>query len=338
MGLLEGFLVESVEDVIFDVKGLVHPPEKVIAFPRFVPDKKGSRIRNGVKYGKVYTISERFAFLERTIPKYVVHNEVFDEKLCEVPLRNVKKVYNPVEGLKRFRESEELDDLERTALGCLKILKEKTNVPWSKLGVSGSVLVGLRTDASDIDLIVYGGENCRKVYAALRRLIEEGDTPFKPYGLKDLQRLFNFRSKDTIMSFEDFVKVESRKTFQGKFDGRDYFFRFVKDWNEIGEKYGDVRYKNCGYAKIEATVVDDTGAIFTPCTYNIEDVKVVEGSKLKPIKAIVSFRGRFCEQAKKDEVVVAQGKVEHVKDYRSGAEYFRLLIGNKPTDYMILKR
>ncbi|MEM3580026.1 MAG: hypothetical protein QXH40_05810 [Candidatus Bathyarchaeia archaeon] len=333
----EGFLIESVEGIIFDVKGLVHPPSKIIAFPRFIPDKKGSRIRNGVMYSKVYGISERFAFLGRTIPNYVVHDPIFDDKLCEVPLENVKKVYSPIEGLKRLRESESLDGLEKAALQCLEILKKEAGVPWNKLGISGSVLVGLHTDASDIDPVVYGAENCRKVHRALKRLLEEGNTPFKPYSLEDLRRLFAFRSKDTIMSFEDFVKVESRKVFQGKFMNRDYFIRFVKDWNEIGEKYGDIRYKNCGYAKVEAVVVDDAEAIFTPCTYKVRDVKVVEGPKLEPIREIASFRGRFCQQAREGESVTAQGKLEHVTDGRSGEEYFRLLLGNKPTDYMILK-
>ena len=45
--------------------------------------------------------------------------------------------------------------------------------------------------------------------------------------------LFDFRSKDTIMTFEDFAEVESRKAFQGKFMETDYFVRFVKDWQEI---------------------------------------------------------------------------------------------------------
>ncbi|MEM3874198.1 MAG: hypothetical protein QXU45_03610 [Candidatus Bathyarchaeia archaeon] len=335
--LREGYLIESVEGVIFDVKGLVHPPDKVIAFPRFISDLKGPRIRKGVRYGKVYSLSERFAFLERAIPECVVHDPVFDEKLCEVPLEKVKKAYSPVEGLRRLRKSEKLDSLERTALQCLTTLKEKAKVPWNKLGVSGSVLVGLHTMASDIDPVVYGTENCRKVHATLKKLLEEGDTPFKPYSLEDLRRLFAFRSKDTFMSFDDFVKVESRKVFQGKFMDRDYFIRFVKDRNEVGEKYGDVRYKNCGYAKIEAVVDDDSEAIFTPCTYKIENVKIVDGPKLEPIREIASFRGRFCEQARKGETVVAQGKLEQVMDYRSGYEYFRLLLGNKPTDYMILK-
>ena len=335
---IEGFLIESVENIIFDVKGLVHPPDKVVAFPRFIPDLEGSRRHGEAKYRKVYSLSERFMFLEENLPSYVVYDSVFDEKLCEVPLSKVKRVYSPINYLEKLRKKRKLEGLEAAAFQCLKFLKEEARVPWNKLGVSGSLLVGLHTATSDIDPVVYGVENCWKVHSALRKLLEEDDTPFQPYGWADLRKLFDFRSKDTLMSFEDFVAVESGKVFQGKFLNRDYFIRFVKAPNEISEKYGDVRYKNCGYAKIEAVVVDDAESIFTPCTYKIEDVKVVEGPKLQPIKEIVSFRGRFCEQAKKGERVKAQGKIEHVKDYGKNHEYFRLLIGNKPSDYLVLKR
>jgi len=116
----------------------------------------------------------------------------------------------------------------------------------------------------------------------------------------------------------------------------DYYIRFVKDWNEIEERYGDVRYKNVGYGKIEAMVVDDSESIFTPCTYKIENVKVVEGSKFKPIKEVASFRGRFCEQARNGEKIIVQGKIERVIK-RDGTIYYRILVGNKPTDYVIPK-
>ena len=139
------------------------------------------------------------------------------------------------------------------------------------------------------------------------------------------------------MSFEDFVLVESRKAFQGKFMGTDYFIRFVKDWSEIDEQYGDVCFKNSGYAKITAKIADSTDSLFTPCTYKLENVEVVEGPKLQPISEIVSFRGRFCEQAANGEAVEAQGKVELVTNKKTGSEHYRLILGNKPSDYMILK-
>ncbi|MEM1767056.1 MAG: hypothetical protein QXD86_03815, partial [Candidatus Bathyarchaeia archaeon] len=58
---------------------------------------------------------------------------------------------------------------------------------------------------------------------------------------------------------------------------------------------------------------------------------------LQPILEIVSFRVRFCEQARKNEQILAQGKIEHVKNLRTKEEYYRLIIGNTPKDYMILK-
>ena len=42
-------------------------------------------------------------------------------------------------------------------------------------------------------------------------------------------------------------------------------------------------YKNSGYAKITAKIADAPDALFTPCTYKLKDVQVVEGPKLSPI-------------------------------------------------------
>ena len=68
----------------------------------------------------------------------------------------------------------------------------------------------------------------------------------------------------------------------------------------------------------------------------MNNVRVVEGPKLQPIQEIVSFRGRFCEQAENGEAVEAQGKVELVTNKKTGGEYYRLILGNKPSDYMVL--
>jgi len=331
----EGDILKDLNGIIFDVKGLVHPPSKVIAFPRFIPDSGGDRKHESIAYRKIYKISERFKFLERNFPHYIVHDPDFDETLCEVPIESMKKHYQPNNRLMELRCSKRLDLVEKDALEFLKLLKDYSNVSWSKIGVTGSLLVNLHTPSSDIDPIVYGSQNCLKVYSALQSMLKNADTSIKPYTREDLKALFDFRSKDTSMNFEDFVRVESRKVLQGKFKSRDYFIRFVKDWDEIDEKYGDIHYKNVGYARVKAVVEDDLEDIFTPCTYKIKNVDVLDGVHF-PIEEIASFRGRFCEQARNGEVIIAQGKVEKVRDSRQNREYFRLLLGSKPSDYMIL--
>lgn len=331
----EGDVVETVDNIFFDVKGMVHPPGRVVAFIRFVPSSKGDRKRNGTTYRKVYALSERYALLRQAFPQYLVYDQVFNEHLCEVPVKTVKHHYKPVDRLQDLRQGDKLDELESQALRFAELLKENANVSWSKIGISGSILVKLHTEASDIDPIVYGSETCYKVYSALGSLLESEGSPVKPYSVKELRELFDFRSKDTAMRFEDFVRTESRKVLQGKFMGRDYFIRFVKDWNEIDERYGTILYKPEGYAKIKATVVEDSEAIFTPCCYKISNMEILEGTRIEAIEEIVSFRGRFCEQARKGETVIAQGKVEKLQK-EGEREHYRLLLGNKVSDHMIL--
>jgi predicted nucleotidyltransferase len=62
----------------------------------------------------------------------------------------------------------------------------------------------------------------------------------------------------------------------------------------------------------------------------------LDGSEHARIAEIVSFRGRFCDQAHNGDSIVAQGKVERVMDFKKDREHLRLLIGNRPSDYMIV--
>jgi hypothetical protein len=274
--------------------------------------------------------------LEEDYPQYLLRDPIFDERMCEVPIDRLKKQYDAVRKLRQLRNSENPDPLESKACNFAVLLKEKSRIPWSAIGISGSVLVGLHKVDSDIDVIIYGSMNCRKVNLALEETLRDSDSVFRSYNTQDLKRLFDFRSKDTVVSFEDFVRTESRKSFQGKFMNTDYFIRFVKDWKEIDEKYGDIQYKNLGQARIKGIISEDSESIFTPCKYVLRNTIVIEGSKSVTITEIDSFRGRFCEQAKIGETIVAQGKVEKVTDRRTNRTHFRLLIGNRPSDHMIL--
>jgi len=336
----EGDLIKTKSNVVFDVKGLVHPPNKIIAFPRFIPSPQGTRQGKDTLYGKVYSLSDRFKYLQENQPDLIVFDPIFGETMCEVPSDQISEHYQPIEKLASLRVGKNLNALENKALRLASTLKEKAGIPWSAIGISGSIMAGLTNEKSDIDPLIYGVENSRKAYAALKEL-RTSDSGFKAYSREELQTLFDFRSKDTYMSFEDFEKIESRKAFQGMFMGTDYFIRFVKEWTEVNERYGDMCYINSGYAKITAKIADATDSLFTPCTYKLKDVDVVGGQEFSPITEIVSFRGRFCEQLppnlREPPTVEAQGKVELVTDNKTGTNHYRLIIGGKPTDYIVVK-
>jgi predicted nucleotidyltransferase len=331
----EGDFIETLEGLIFDVKGLFHPPDRVVAYVRYVEDPSGNRRRGEKTYTKVYSLEERENLLRSRYPRYLYRDPVFGELLEEVQNKLIRIHYQPAEKVSELLKEISLDQVEAESTEFIHLLHESSGVDYGKLGLSGSILVDLHTQESDIDIVVYGRKNCKDVYETLRLLIQE-EKRVSSYDIEDLEKLYKFRSKDTWVSIEDFLRTERRKFSQGKFGGRDFFVRFIPDWDEVDERYGDCLYMNSGYAKIEAKVIDDSNSIFTPCRYLISGAKVLDGTNISSIKEIVSFRGRFCEQAKKGETVIAQGKMEKVIE-RNGTEYFRLIIGAKPSDFMTSK-
>ena len=334
----EGDFIQHESNVIFDVKGLIHPKDKIVAFPRYIPDLKGSRhSNNNLSYGKVYSLSDRFSFLQKHLPHLLLFDEVFGEIMCEVPVDEITKHFKPQEKLESLHIGKPENVFEEKALQFALDLHKAAGISLGNIGVSGSILAGLTTKTSDIDLLIYGEKPSRQAYTALQRMFQECHPHCRAYTVEELDILYDFRSKDTHMSFEDFQRVENRKAFQGMYQGTDFFIRFVKDWHEIPEQYGDVYYSNAGYAKIIAKISNKTEALFTPCTYQIENIKILEGPKLSPIQKVSSFRGRFCEQAENGETIIAQGKLELVLNKKSNEQYYRLLLGSKPEDYLILE-
>lgn len=330
----EGDLIETEDGTLFVVKGLTHPPRRVVALPRYVPDPHGDRRRGDTLYRKSYSLKECFALVEERFPQYFVHDPVFGMRLCEVPTEDVRDHLTPIAFLNALRNDNQLDRLEQSALLFTEFLRDHADVDSDKLGISGSILAQLHTAQSDIDLIVYDARNCRKVYESLKRLTSSGITEARPYTRHELSGLYEFRSRDTDVPLSDFLLAESRKVLQGKFRGHDFFIRCIKNPSEIRENYGDVIYRTVGYGKITAVISRSDGAIFTPCRYGVDQVRFLEGKFDSEVVEIVSFRGRFCEQAREGETVVAQGKIEECT-FKNGERSFRLLLGEKPSDFML---
>ena len=316
------------------MKGLVHPPDAVIAYVRYVPSSKGSRRRKGRRYLKLYDLEERREFLAEKYPYYLRFDPVFSLELQAVPLSRISRHYVPSTRLRELLSSASRDSLEEKAVNLALLIKEEAGIPLSSIGISGSILVGLHTENSDIDIVVRGEREGCKVYEAMALLFEECGE-LKPYSLEGLKKLYEFRSKDTPIPFGDFARMEGRKRLQGTYRGVDFYVRLVKRPKEYGEKYGDKVYVPIGTQIIRALIDSSKDSMFTPCRYAISSVEIVEGPPVKPVE-IVSFRGRFCELAREGERITAKGKLELVRS-REGDEHYRLLLGAKG-DFMIVKQ
>lgn len=353
----EGDFIETTEHLIFDVKGFVHPKNHVIAFLRYLPDPEGTRLRNGIRYKKVYALSDRYKVLKEKFPHYLYQDQRIRNTLLQaVPHELIWKIYRPQEYLQEVMDEEStvFQPWREILRSFTRILQDASQVPLTAMGISGSFLVGLAIPRSDLDFIVYGSQHGFKVYEGMTRLFQNPDSPLRPYRPEELKQLWEFRSQDTALSFEEFVKFEQRKRLQGKFEigkvsknlpqgelSLDFYIRLLKDRDEITERYEDYEYTPLGTVRVEGVIQNDEEALFTPCCYPlsvrradwIERNSVFSFEKgLNSIRELVSYRGRFCE-ARKGELIQAQGTLEWVKDIR-GDSYFRLIVGNNRSDFL----
>ncbi|MGC8873947.1 MAG: nucleotidyltransferase domain-containing protein [Chloroflexia bacterium] len=332
--VLEGHYLETVEGLFFAVKGGVHPPERYFACLRYVPSGGGGDRRKGdAGYRRLYDWSEQERFLERACPHYLADDPVLHRTVQSVPRECVRQVYDPRVRLEELWAAGGGDVVESDALAFAVLLGEEAGVDRHALGVSGSLLIGLHTPQSDLDLLVYGSRDSWAVHSALRNLRSRGGA-VEELDARELAALYVARGASAFCSPEAYAVREKGKAMQGLFRGRPYFIRFLKGAAEMEERYGDRLYTPLGQARIEGTVSDAHESIFTPCCYRVERVRILEGRRVKPLTEIVSYRGRFCEQAQEGDRVHALGTLERV-EAATGDVWYRLLLGNSGADFLL---
>ena len=333
--IIEGFAVETTDGLIFTIKGLLHPPERLIAYLRYAPDPTGGRRRGGKRYRRLYHFDEQEALLRAEYPDYVYHDPILDLQLQGVPRARVSRVFDPRRCLASLRERGPSDPTEEAVLAIDEVLRDACDVPPVNLGISGSVMLGLHRPDSDIDLIVYGEGASREVHRSLSRWLSVGSESIRRPNTRELRALHTMHQLDTPLSFESFERMQQRKVNELRFSDREMFLRFVRDPAEIAGSYGDERYERVGTATIEAHVSDDDLAIFTPCRYGVENVTILSGASVGDLRCVISFRGRFSDQAVRGEIIEAKGRLERVRPLDGGQPHHRLVVGGRRGDYLV---
>ena len=327
---VEGFFLVTNDNHIFEVKGVVHPKGRVVAYLRYLPDQDGNRVSSsGIRYRKITSLKERENYLQEMDSEYLWFDETRGRLLQAVPLNRIAFVLNPVDCLRQIRDmGRHSSSLQQASLNLVQALTDMTRIEWGAIGLTGSQLVGLASSESDIDLVIYGEKPSRKVYSILKKQSHAiGD--LGGYAGEPLDKHVTFRWGENPRWRDVLRKVESDKVLQGFFGGYEFFIRMVKSPDEIGYEYEDFAIHNEGTLAVKCYVTDDHDSIFTPCAYG------VQCNKLGNLRKLVSYRGRFTEQVSKGMDVKAKGRLESVTDKRSGEEFSQLVLGEIWDDYLV---
>ena len=324
--LVEGYFVTTIDGLIFEVKGVVHPNDRIIAYVRYVPNIVSSE--SIPKFQKIYDLNEREKFLYDNFPEYLWFSETHERTLQTVPHEKVKQIFNPVEHMDQIRTDSSALSISTSKL--VDLLLEYTGVDSADIGVTGSQLVGVSRETSDIDLIVFGESACDRFYKKLEHNFD-GIPGLKRYSGNLLDEHLNFRWGELIEHHNTLRDIERRKTLQGVFETHQFFIRLVKRRQDVAESFGQIVAENSESREIQCLILDDRESIFTPCVYE------VKSSDFPELRQIISFRGRFTEHVAEGDSVKAKGRLESVFDTSADERYQQLVLGENSTDYMIPK-
>jgi uncharacterized protein len=273
---------------IFAVADYSHP-NGLRSMLRYVPDAAGEREANGKRYRKM-DFDPAFEFLRRERPDWV-------RDLHVVPENEVLRIYRPSEGLLTVAEQ----DLR---VRKIAVLLAESGVPWEKMGITGSMLVGLHGAGSDIDFVVYG-----PLWWKARDIVARAKADGKIGDLDETTWRKIYAKRKPEISFEEFLLHETRKGNRGMIEGTYFDLLFTREWNQIHMQPSG---KPAGVQLIEARVTNADFAFDSPAIYRLDHPEV---------KEIFCYSHTYAGQALPGETIEAKGMLEET------AQGLRLVVG-----------
>jgi predicted nucleotidyltransferase len=333
-GFRDRDFIQTTEGFFFCVVGSTHPPERAISYIKYVPSKSGVWGNADNRFSRIlqkYTIPnllQTFNYLEENYPQYLFHSPADNIKITVVPLQNIKQHFKPEEKLAQLRQTSQLDSLQKMLIRFTQFLEEKSGIPQTSFGVTGSLLLDIHQPTfSDLDITVYGTKNSWALQKALtkkrsngmRMCRLEGDA-LKEWAIK--------KTENYPLTASEASKIYARKWNLGTFENRWVSIHPVKLENEVTEEYGETIYQPIGQVTIQAVVCDNTDSLFLPAVYKIKDVTVLEGTAYENINEIVSYESLYDSLAENDETIQAKGKLELATEKGSSNQHYRVVVGS----------
>jgi len=336
--------LRTTEGFFFCVVGPFHPPNRVISYLKYVPTRLGKwgrgkkRFKRAMRSYTIPNLLETFKRLEKDFPHYLFYSPFYNILMTAVPLKYMVKHYKPEEKLARLFEAQRLDLLQKKLKRLVSYLAEKSNVPLESFGVTGSILLNIHNlRFSDLDVTVYGLKNSAAVKDALKAAYYLRTSGFRRFEDDALRTWCLNKAGLYPLTYEEAREIYNRKWNIGLFEGTQFSVHPVKVEEEVGEEYGDKIYNSVGSVVLGAVVRENTDSIYLPAIYGVEEVKVVKGPQVRDVEEVVSYEGLYSDLAEPGETILVKGKLEQVRDKKTGRTYHRVLVGSpegKGTEYV----
>lgn len=308
--------IKTSDGIIFIVHGDNHPAGKVRAVSVYFPQQDGDRTEKatGKRYIKRIEELGPREFISKLHPEYLPKESDVVQHGLLVNASDVVRHYKPRDKTKECLSNGVLKNTEWESL--IIAINKIAKIPIEDIGIYGSILVGISTDFSDVDLVIYGKNN-------LKKLKDNFDNILENTGINKAtkeQRVLRIKSwkKYTTVKFDQLLRMEERRWSRINVSGNDLTaIRFTYRDEEIPPE--PVTSYPLKEIIASGLVLESQGTHFQPRTAKVKiDNKIIN---------VVSYNWLFYS-------CVADGdKVEIFGNYRKDGqrEYITL---DEPNHYM----
>jgi hypothetical protein len=245
-----------------------------------------------------------------SIERNLYYNE--DLGIFLIPHEDIQRVYKPEEKIKDLLEGKFTDEELK------RIVEFFDGIPAEKMGVTGSRLIDLEAEESDIDFVMYGnfwfiGRD------KIKKGIESGRLSEPSQEMWD----FIYMKRRVNVPFDLFLIHERRKYHRAVLGSTYFDLLYVRDYNELGKPIPEWRGERLEKTTIHGKLADDSLSFDYPAYYPLRESR---------IKAILCFTHTYVGQAIKGEKIEARGYIEEIR----GERYLVVGTSREVTDEYIL--
>ncbi len=313
---------------MFVTLGYIQPPDRILSFLKYVPDKEGKWQAGDTRYKRMFwgSVDSTVEGMSRLPQNYTVFDSHFQTDLVEPPRTMIKDYFSSEQRLVEIIE-EPKDVLEELVQKAAETIQDELKLSLDNIGISGSILwKGHNPNYSDINMNVYGFKESWILYDNYANLEnKEAETRIRnlpewnrgmdrvkkripSLDMTDLQTLFSRRKaiyvKDQCIGITPILKPEEAPIAHGS------------------ESYTTLAQNP---VKLSMVVENANYGIFHPAILTTEPALIDEIT----VTRIVIYDGAFGGLFKNGDWIEVSGTLQKVTQTGTDAEFHQLMVGTK---------
>jgi len=200
------------------------------------------------------------------------------------------------------------DELQNKAIDLVRLLSNQSGVSLTDFGLHGSIALNMYSSHSDIDLVVYGARNFRRLEETIENMV-----------------------KENALSYVFANRLDAARRFKGRFKNTIFMYNAIRNTEELCHKYAAFRFKPVKIVEFRCRVKDDSETMFRPAIYAIEDYEPLNDSSMLTREEapgrVVSMIGCYRNVARKGQEIEVQGKLEQCENVETGTPSYQVVVG-----------